>query len=115
MGLFFLFFTAFVVCSIILIFSTYRQHTVVVPDNGGIIREGVVGQPRFINPVYAASNDPDRDLVNLLFSGLFKYDINGDIAPDLVESYTLEEGGKTYNLSLKEGVLFHDGSRGGFR
>ena len=109
MGLFFLFFTAFIVCSIILIFSTYRQHTVVVPDNGGIIREGVVGQPRFINPVYAASNDPDRDLVNLIFSGLFKYAINGDISPDLVESYTLEEGGKTYNLSLKEGVLFHDG------
>ncbi len=108
-GLFFLFLTAFIVSGIVLIFSCYYQHTIIIPANGGILREGVIGQPRFINPIYAASNDPDRDLVNLIFSGLFRYNISGEIVPDLVQDYSIEEDGKLYNLSLKETAVFHDG------
>jgi len=108
-GLFFLFFTAFIVSSIVLVFSCYYQHTIIIPANGGILREGVIGQPRFINPIYAASNDPDRDLVNLVFSGLFRYNTSGEIVPDLVEDYSIEQDGKLYNLFLKETATFHDG------
>jgi peptide/nickel transport system substrate-binding protein len=108
-GLFFLFFTAFIVSGVMLIFSSYYQHTIIVPANGGILREGVIGQPRFINPIYAASNDPDRDLVNLVFSGLFQYNTSGEIVPDLVENYSIEQEGKLYNLFLKKTAVFHDG------
>ncbi|MEA3452853.1 MAG: ABC transporter substrate-binding protein [Patescibacteria group bacterium] len=108
-GLFFLFLTAFIISGTILVFSFYYQDTIVVPANGGILREGVIGQPRFINPIYAASNDPDRDLVNLIFSGLFQYDTTGKIVPDLVENYSIEEDGKLYNLFLKKTATFHDG------
>ena len=108
-GLFFLFLTAFIVSSIVLILSFYYQRTIIVPANGGILREGVIGQPRFINPIYAASNDPDRDLVNLIFSGLFRYNVSGEIVPDLVRDYSIEQDGKLYNLFLKETVVFHDG------
>jgi len=72
--LLFLLIIAFVGSVVSLILSSYYQHTGIVPDDGGILREAVIGQPRFINPIYAASNDPDRDLVNLIFSGLFRYD-----------------------------------------
>lgn len=109
--LFFLFFTVFIVSAIVSIFAWYHQQTIVVSARGGIIREGVVGQPRFINPVYAASNDIDRDLVNLVFSGLFKHNTDGEIIPDLVESYSIEKEGKIYNLFLRQGVFFHDNEK----
>ncbi len=107
-GLLFLFLIAFVGSTVSLILSSYYQRTGIVPANGGILREAVIGQPRFINPIYAASNDPDRDLVNLIFSGLFRYNNSGNIVPDLVENYSIEQEGKVYNLTLKQGVLFHD-------
>jgi len=91
-----------------LILTTYYQSTTEAPSNGGTFKEGVVGQPRFINPVYTGSNDVDRDLINLIYSGLFKYDKTGQIIPDLVEDYYLEEGDKTYNVTIKQGVKFHD-------
>ena len=51
----------------------YMNNTKVVPARGGSIAEGIVGSPRFLNPVYADANDADRDLVQLLFAGLMKY------------------------------------------
>ena len=107
--LFFLFLTCFIISVIVLIFSWHCQHTIIVPANGGILREGIIGQPRFINPIYAASNDPDRDLVNLIFSGLFRYNTSGEIVPDLIQGYSIEEEGKLYNLFLKKTAVFHDG------
>ncbi|MBU0598786.1 hypothetical protein KKF61_07440, partial [Patescibacteria group bacterium] len=106
---FLVFFTAFLASGIYLMVSSYLGGTMVAPANGGILREGILGQPRFINPIYAASNDVDRDLVNLIYSGLFKYDSAGEIVPDLVREYSIENDGKLYNLTLKENIVFHDG------
>ncbi|PIS34421.1 MAG: hypothetical protein COT37_02440, partial [Parcubacteria group bacterium CG08_land_8_20_14_0_20_43_9] len=106
---FFIFLIVFLASGVYLIISSYLGGTIVAPANGGILREGILGQPRFINPIYAASNDVDRDLVNLIYSGLFKYDSAGQIVPDLVREYSIENDGKLYNITLKENVLFHDG------
>lgn len=109
----FLFFTLlliFIISAIALIVAFWQNNTAIVPAKGGIMREGVVGQPRFLNPVYASSNDVDRDLVNLIYSGLFEYDTQGKIVPDLVKEYSVDQDGKTYNLILRQDALFHDGS-----
>src|SRR6056297_3310963 len=87
----------------------YVQNTVVVPAHGGIYREGVVGQPRFINPVYAPLNDPDKDLVELIFSGLTQYNEKGEIKLDLAEDYSIEEKGRIYNFTLRDNAFWHDG------
>jgi len=107
--LFFSFFGIFCVSIILFILAFYWSHTEIAPAYYGVLREGVVGQPRFINPIYAESNDPDRDLINLVFSGLMKYDLEGNIVPDLVKDYQILEEGKIYELELKKGVEFHDG------
>lgn len=93
--------------------GTYFWHSYseVVPKSGGVIREGVVGQPRFINPILSPLSDIDRDLVNLIYSGLFKYNKDGKIIPDLVKEYQVDESGKIYTLFLKENVFFHDGKK----
>jgi peptide/nickel transport system substrate-binding protein len=41
----------------------------VVPQHGGSYKEGIIGSPRFINPILATS-DADRDLTTLIYSGL---------------------------------------------
>jgi len=100
---FLLFFSSFS----FLLLNFYFKNTEKVPAKGGTHIEGVIGQPRFINPVYANS-DVDRDLVQLIFSGLMKYDENIQIVPDLAERYEIEEQGKVYKFYLKEDLVWQD-------
>jgi len=106
--------TAFLVFFLLFFFSLsflslnfYFKNTEKVPAEGGTLIEGVIGQPRFINPVYANS-DVDRDLVQLIFSGLMKYDENLNIVPDLAERYEIEQEGRVYKFYLKENLLWQD-------
>jgi len=98
-----------VLSSSILLFSGfYCKNTEIVPSEGGVYIEGLVGSPSFINPIYAASSDVDRDLTELIYSGLMKYDEKGKIIPDLTEEYKVLENGKIYEFTLKENLLWQD-------
>ena len=92
---------------IFLISTIYFKNTRIKPCQGGTHIEGVIGQPRFINPIYANS-DADRDLVQLVFSGLMKYNEKMEIVPDLVSKYEIEEDGRIYKFYLKENLLWQD-------
>lgn len=87
----------------------YINNTKVVPAFGGTYVEGVVGQPRFINPIYGETNDVDRTLIDLIYSGLMTYDKDGKIVNDLASSYTVSDDGKTYDFQLKDNVFWQDG------
>lgn len=87
----------------------YIQATEVKPTFGGTYIEGVVGQPRFINPVYGETNDVDRSLIDLVFSGLMTYDNEGRLTEDLAQSYEVSGDGKTYDFTLRRNVFWHDG------
>lgn len=80
-----------------------------VPTPGGVLVEGIVGTPRFVNPVLAITR-ADHDMVALVYSGLMKMDENGKLVNDIAQSIELSEDGRTYHIILKEGVRFHDGS-----
>ncbi len=92
-----------------LVHCFYLKNTEVIPAEGGIYVEGVMGSPRFINPIYAASFDVDRDLTELIYSGLMKYDGDGKIVKDLAEECIPLEGGKIYEFYLKANLLWSDG------
>ena len=85
-----------------------NKYTSQVPIFGGTYREGIVGSPRFINPVLASSN-PDNDLTALVYSGLVRIDAHGGIIPDLAQSWTISPDGKTYTVNLKPNATFQDG------
>lgn len=91
--------------------SFYYKNTKVMPASRGTYVEGELGSPRFLNPVYADSFDVDRDITELLFSGLMKYDENGHIVPDLAADYKINEDGKVYEFFLKDNVYWSDGQR----
>lgn len=92
-----------------LITNFYISNTKVVPALGGKYTEGVVGQPRFINPIYGETNDVDRALIDLVFSSLVTYDKDGKITNDLAQSYQVSPDGKTYDFQLKDNIFWHDG------
>lgn len=77
------------------------------PIAGGEIKEGLVGAPRFANPLLSIT-DSDRDLVALVYNGLLRSDGKGGFIPDLAKSYTVSEDGKTYTVILKDNLIWHD-------
>ena len=79
-----------------------------ITAKGGSINEGVIGLPRYINPVLAFT-DVDKDLTNLIYSGLMKYS-NGKIIEDLAEKYSISKDGLIYSFTLKDNTRFHDGT-----
>ncbi len=80
--------------------SYIQENTLSVPKTGGEFREGIVGQPIFINPVVPVSQT-DRDLSRLVFSN----------AEDIAESVKITENNHVYNLRIKENILWQDGEK----
>ncbi len=91
---------------VFLSFNFIKNNLVIVPSEGGIYVEGVVGSPKHINPLYASISDIDSDLSNLVFSSLFKYDENGNLIEDLVDSYKIVDG-LEYIIWIKNDVKWH--------
>lgn len=86
----------------------YMAVTVPAPGVGGEYREGFLGQPRLINPLLATS-DTDSAIVNLVFSGLYKYDGSGNLIPDLADGMPqLSQDEKQYTIRLKKAVKWHN-------
>ncbi|MCI0680008.1 ABC transporter substrate-binding protein [bacterium] len=81
-----------------------------VPVHGGELSEGVIGTPRFINPLLAVS-DADRDATALLYSGLLRITPDGSLAPDLARDYDISEDGLLYTFALRDDIYFHDGEK----
>jgi len=89
----------------------YLGNTKTEPALGGIYIEGIVGQPKLINPIYSSANDADRDLVQLIFSGLMEYDEKGNLYPALAkDSPEIKENGKVFEITLKDNLYWDDGS-----
>ena len=88
--------------------KAYGTLLVEVPEKGGTLKEGVLGTPRFINPVLALS-DADRDMIALVYSGLMKAQPDGTLVNDLAESYSISDDGLNYTFTLKPDLVFHDG------
>lgn len=80
-----------------------------IPAPYGSFTEGVVGNPRFINPILAVS-DVDKDLTTLIYSGLMRKKSDGSLIEDLAQSHTISEDFKTYHFILKPNLTWHDGT-----
>ena len=78
----------------------FQAKTVSVAAEGGEFNEGVVGQPAFINPLFPTT-EADRDISRLVFTSVTQ----------ATESIKRSEDGKTWNIRLKENILWHDGGK----
>lgn len=98
------------ISSISLLWRADLNFMTTVPAHGGSLSEGLVGSPRFINPLLELS-DADRDLTYLVYSGLMRATAEGDLIPDLAESYTISPDGLTYTFKIKDSAYFQDGAK----
>lgn len=87
-----------------------NRYMVTVPVLGGKITEGIIGTPRFINPVLASS-EQDNDFINLVFAGLTKRDSVGAVVLDMAEDIVESEDGLHYDVKIKDNAYFHDGKK----
>lgn len=99
---------AFCISAITLLYQTSAALMVEVPSVGGELTEGVIGTPRFINPLLAVSS-ADRDLSALIYAGLMKPTPEGTLEAELAESFSISENGRTYDFVLRQDATFHDG------
>lgn len=95
------------ISTLIILQNVNRSFMVSVALKGGSVSEGIVGTPRFINPVLALS-DADQDLVSLIYSGLMRKNSEGILTPDLAEKYEASKDNLTYTFILKDKIYFHD-------
>jgi len=100
---------SFLVSFLAIIWKISDLYMVETPTYGGTLTEGIIGTPRFINPVLASS-DADRDLVALTYSGLLRPDNRGRLINDLAEKYDISEDGLVYTFTLKSKLLWQDGA-----
>lgn len=93
-------------------FSFYFLQTAVSPAKGGSYREGFIGSPMWLslNPIYSSRNDAERDITEILFSGLMRYDNQGNIIPHLISEYSIEDN-RVFTIQLKENLFWSDGKR----
>ncbi len=101
--------TVFLVSLVVLGFFIYYQKTTPVPTFGGRYAEGMIGQPQLLNPIYSSANDIDRDISSILFSGILKHDLSGNIIPELAERVSSD--GNVFKITLKEGLRWSDGEK----
>lgn len=92
--------------SALLVFN--NRFLITIPSYGGSIHEGIVGTPRFINPVLATS-EQDADLTSLVYAGLTKRNEKGEAVLDMASSITESEDGLHYTVNIKPTARFHDG------
>jgi peptide/nickel transport system substrate-binding protein len=104
----FLVLTALFIASVLgLLWKIDRFLAVEIPKSGGTLAEGIIGTPRFINPLLSIS-DADRDLTSLVYSGLMRADGKGNLIPDLAERYEVSDDGLTYTFFLRNNLAWSD-------
>ncbi|MEI8270313.1 MAG: ABC transporter substrate-binding protein, partial [bacterium] len=106
--MFFLF--TLILSAIVLLESVNKSFMVSVPAQDGSLSEGIIGSPRFVNPILAYSST-DNDLVSIIYSGLMRKNNDGTLSPDLAEEYNISKDGLTYTFTLKNKIYFQDGKQ----
>lgn len=71
---------------------------------------GIPLEPPHLDPTAGAAAAIDEVLYANVFEGLTRIGPNGEVLPDLAESWTISDDGKVYTFKLHTGVKFHDGS-----
>lgn len=104
-----IFFFLFIISGVFSLLALNDRYLTTTPTTGGTLIEGIIGTPRFVNPVLAVTR-ADLDMTALLYSGLMKINPDGELIPDLAESITINDEGTVYNVVMRKDVRFHDGT-----
>lgn len=74
----------------------------------GTLSLQIASEPDKLDPALNSTVD-GACLAILAFSGLYAYDENKQLVPELAEGYTMSDDGLTYTFTLRDGLLWSDG------
>ncbi len=92
--------------------SFYNSKTTVIPAKGGVYREGAVLSARFlyINPLFAIQNNIERDITEIVFDGLMRFNDEGELVYHIASEVTTEDN-KVFDVTLRDDVYWSDGKK----
>ena len=76
---------------------------------GNTLSLQIASEPDRLDPALNSTVD-GACLAILAFAGLYTYDENGQLVPDLAESVAESEDGMTYTFTMKDGLMWSDGT-----
>ncbi len=79
-----------------------------IPQKGGSITLGCF-VPDTLNPL-ATQYQNVRDVLMIVYEGLFKAENTLEATPVIAESYTVSTSNKIYTIKIKPNIKFHDGT-----
>jgi peptide/nickel transport system substrate-binding protein len=82
--------------------------TTAEPTRGGTLVVALDSDPGSLNPA-VTSNASVHIAAEPMFNGLVGLDNEGRPAPELAERWTIDDGGRQYTFTLRDGVRWHDG------
>jgi len=77
--------------------------------NASTLNLSITSSPSRLNPILA-NDSASSEITQWLFNGLFKYDKDGNIVPDLASSYKFVSNTHLI-INLRDDVLWHDGEK----
>ena len=80
------------------------------PVSGGEAIVAITAEPPGWDPTVSTSQEIARVMLNNVYEGLIKVARDGSLVPGLAEEWEVAEDGLSITFTLREGVLFHDGS-----
>jgi len=87
----------------------FLAHSKFVPRSGGIYTEATIGEVQNLNPLSPLSTALDRDIQQLVFAGLLRYDPKQAKVVDGLAELQLLDQEKVYQLKLRPDAKFSDG------
>jgi len=86
-----------------------RDNSDLIASEGGIYTEGIIGVPMYLNPVLISSNPADKDIAQLIFSGLAKYNPHTGLIEDDVATSERSNDNLSYKFTIVPDAFWHDG------
>ena len=87
-----------------------QEESTLEPVFGGTLRWGLEAEVDGINPTASALSAPGLTMMNAAFDTLAAFDQDGNWVPHLAESFSASEDCKTWTMTLRDGINFHDGT-----
>lgn len=79
------------------------------PHYGGVLQAGMQTDPVGLDP-HLTNATSTRNMLENVYDTLVMFDSSGRIVPGLAESWEISDDGLRWTFTLRQGVVFHDGT-----
>ena len=97
-----------VLTSVAAVSAALAAPSIVRAAGAGVVNFAPQGDPASLDPVWTTA-DVTRNVSLAVFDTLYAYDAQFQVQPQMVQGHRTEDDGKTWELTLRDGLGFHDG------